>query len=255
MSEKKKDLAAQSRREDEMLNRTLLWIGGAAILILFLLLVNRYYIHYRVSEIYLAVALNSYILPAIAVCGLVVCVASLLLARKGGARAKWLTALALLCGGLALCAAVSRYFHETGVRFMCAAIPAAAVLALVYYLFQREFFLIALSSAGAIAALWIIRRAGTGHTALRYGILAAALVLLAALAFAVRKLQAAGGMWKQKRVLSKNTAYGMLYLTCAVLAVLLIAAVVAGPSAAYYLLFPAVAWLVIMTVYFTVKLM
>ena len=30
MSDKKKDLSAQSRREDEVLNRALLWIGNAA---------------------------------------------------------------------------------------------------------------------------------------------------------------------------------------------------------------------------------
>lgn len=255
MSEKKKDLAAQSRREDELLNRTLLWIGGAAILMLFLLLINRYYIHYRVSELSLAVALNSYILPAVTVVGAVLCVFGIWKARKGGVGAKWFAALALFCVGLALCAGLAWRFNETGVKFMCAAIPAAAVLALVYYLFQREFFLIALAGGVSIAALWVIRRAGTGHTGMLYVALVAALAVLVVLAFAARKLQGNGGMWKEKRVLGKNAAYPMIYVTCAVMAVLLLAAAVAGSGAAYYLLFPAVGWLIIMAVYFTVKLM
>lgn len=258
MSEKKKDLTAQSRREDEVLNRTLLWIGGAAILILFLLFVNRYFIHYRVSEISLAAALNNYILPAVAVIALVGCIAGILLAKKAAQAnkgMKWFVALALLCGGLVLCAFAAWKLHEAGVQFMCAAIPAVAVLALVYYLFQREFFLIAVAGGISIAALWTIRRAGTGHAAVMYGALVVALALLIALALISRKLQAAGGLWNEKRILSKNAAYLMIYATCAVMAVLLLAAAVAGSSVAYYLMFPAVGWLIVMAVYFTVKLM
>lgn len=258
MSEKKKDLAAQSRREDEVLNRALLWIGGAAILILFLLFVDRFFIHYRVSEIALAAALNDYILPAVAVIALAGCIIGILFARKAaqtGKGVKGYAALALLCGGLALCSAAAWRLHEAGIQFMCAAIPAAAVLALVYYLFQREFFLIAAASAVSIAALWTIRRAGTGHVTAVYGALVATLVFLIALALISRKLQAADGLWKGKRILSKNAAYPMIYVTCAVMAVLLLAASVAGTGAAYYLMFPAAGWLIVMAVYFTVKLM
>lgn len=47
----------------------------------------------------------------------------------------------------------------------------------------------------------------------------------------------------------------MVYLTCAVVAVAVVAALVLGTSAAYYLIFALVAWLFIMAVYYTVKLM
>jgi len=258
MSEKKKDLAAQNRHEDEMLNRTLLWIGGAAILILFLLFLNRYYLHYRVSEIALASALHNYVVPAVTFLALAGCVAGILLVKKaeaGSARAKWSAALAVFCLGLALCAGTAWKLKEAGVQFMCGAVPAVAVLALVYYLFQREFFLIALGSGIGIAALWTIRRAGTAHTVVLYGVLVVALALLIALALLSRKVQAAGGLWKDKQVLSKNAAYTMIYVTCVVMAVLLLAAALAGPSLAYYLMFPAVGWVIIMAVYFTVKLM
>ena len=130
-----------------------------------------------------------------------------------------------------------------------------AVLALVYYLLQREFFLIALAGGIGLAALWVIRRADGGNTAIVYAALVGALVLLIALALFCRKLQSAGGLWKEKRILSKNAAYPMVYASCGIMAVLLLAAAIAGSSVAYYLLFPCVGWLIVMAVYFTVKLM
>ena len=46
----------------------------------------------------------------------------------------------------------------------------------------------------------------------------------------------------------------MVYITCIVIAALLVIALFVG-KLAFYLMFPAVAWLVVMAVYFTVKLM
>ena len=258
MSDKKKDLSAQSRREDEVLNRALLWIGGAAVMILLLLLTNRYYVRYRVSEVEIAAALARFVLPAVTVAGLAACAAGILLAlsaRKKQQSMKWPVALAAFCGTLAVTAGVVWRFHGTGVQVMCAVIPSVAVLALVYYLFQREFFAIAVLTGVGIAGLWLIRRAGGVHTALLFVYLAAAAVLLVAAVLLARRLQAAGGLWNGKRILSKNAAYSMIYVTCTVVALLLVAALIAGAGVAYYLMFPAVGWLVIMAVYFTVKLM
>ena len=47
----------------------------------------------------------------------------------------------------------------------------------------------------------------------------------------------------------------MIYLTCAIVAAAVAAALVLGTAAAYYLMFALVAWLFIMAVYYTVKLM
>lgn len=257
MSDKKKDLSAQSRREDEALNRTLLWIGGAAVLILVLLFCNRYYVNYRTTEVMFAATLSK-VLPIVAILGFVGCAAGVFLAigaGKKGRSMKWPTALAVLCGGFALCVGLVWRYQGTGVQFLCGLILAVAVLALVYYLFQREFFAIALVTGVGMAGLWMVRRAGGAHAVVLYGYLVVAALVLVIVAWGARKLQASGGVWKGKNFLSKNAAYGMIYITCALIAALLIAAVVAGAGVAYYLMFPAVGWLVVMAVYFTVKLM
>lgn len=256
MSDKKKNISAQNRHEDEVLNRALLWIGGAAILILFLLFLNRFYVNYRTTEINLAAGLAK-ALPIITGIALAGCVAGILLAlnaRKQGRSMKWWTALAVLFGGLALCGGLTWRFHGTAVQFLCGLVLAVAVLALVYYLFQHEFFIISVCSAVGITGLWLIRQE-TSHTVILYGFLLCAALFLLAAALLTRTLQKNGGEWKGRRLLSKKAAYSMVYLTCAIVAVLLIAALALGINLAYYLMFPAVGWLVVMAVYFTVKLM
>jgi len=148
---------------------------------------------------------------------------------------------------------VVRNFRELGVQVMCAVLPAAAILALVYYLFQREFFIITLASVLGMLGLWMFRKLGAQSVAL-YAVLVAVAVVLVVIALFTRQVQNGEGMWKNKRVLAKNAAYHMVYITCVVIAALLVIALFAG-SLAFYLMFPAVAWLVVMAVYFTVKLM
>lgn len=257
MSEKNKKISEQNR-EDEVLQRALLWIGGAALLILFLLFLNRYYIQYRTTEIMFAAGLAK-VLPILFWVGLVGCVGLGLMGRaahKQGKSAKWLCAGGVLCVGAALCAGLTWRFGATAVQFLCGFILAVAVLALVYYLFQREFFVISLCCAVGIIGLWLFRRAeGSAHTVLLYAYLLGVAVLLVAVVLGVRTLQKNGGMWKQWRILSKKAAYSMVYVTCGVVAAILVAALLLGASMAYYLILPAVGWLVIMAVYFTVKLM
>lgn len=254
MSDKKRANSAQSRREDEVLNRTLIWICGAAVLIMILLLTNRYYVNYRTNEIEQAYRLSK-ILPILAGVGVAAGLAGAVMAwsaHKKDTSCKWWVTLAAFCGTLGVMLAMVWRFQAFGVQIMCALIPAAAILAMVYYLFQREFFVIALTSGVGMLGLWMVRRLA-GRTPL-YVVLALIAVFLAAVALLTRKVQGAGGMWKDRRILSKNAAYPMIYITCAVVAVLLAAAMVAG-NLAFYLMFPAVAWLVVMAVYFTVKLM
>ncbi len=257
MSSKKDKQIAQSRHEDEVLNRALLWIGGAAILIAFILFLNRYYVHYRTTEIMFAAALAK-ALPIVAVLGLVGCAVGAFLARKAHLAQKsmkWYAALSVFCVGVAVCAGLTWRFSGTGTQFLCGVILATAVLALVYYLYQHEFFVIALSAAVGIVGLWLVRRAAGAYAVLLYGYLLVAAAFLLAVALGARKLQKNGGEWKGRRIFHKKAAYPLVYLTCGIVAALMAAAAVLGAGVAYYLIFVAVAWLVVMAVYFTVKLM
>ena len=84
-------------------------------------------------------------------------------------------------------------------------------------------------------------------------------VILVAAILLCRSLSAKDGVLtlggKKLQVFSRNASYGMIYLTCAIVAAAVVAALLLGTAAAYYLIFALVAWIFIMAVYYTVKLM
>lgn len=258
MSNQTKDRSVQSLHEDEVLARAMLWIGGAAILLLLLLLGNRYYVHYRTNEVLIAAALNRWALPLLAVLGLVAGAGGAALAvrrRKTGQSMKWPVALGLFGVSFAVCAAVLWKFHAAGVQILYGMIPTVAVLALVYYLYQREFFLIALSSAVGIFSLWLLQRMGGSHGVSYYLCLFLAIAFQVALRYLSYQAKTNDGMWKGRQILPKQAAYRLVDVTCILMAALCIVAIALSSSVIYYMMFPAVGWLVVMAVYFTVKLM
>lgn len=255
--------AARSHKEDVILNRVLIWFGAAVVVELVLLLLNRYYINFTTApgEIEFAGALLK-AWPAIigvTAVGSVICLLWTIFWAKSRKR---VLLPGILFGAflIALVISVVTYrFYSTGVQFLCGAVPAAAVLALVYYLYQREFFAVTVLSALGLLGLWLFRRVGGAHQPLLYAYLVVLAVILVAAVLLCRSASAHGGSLtlggKKLQLFAHNTSYGMVYLTCAVVAVAVAAALVLGTSAAYYLIFALVAWLFIMAVYYTVKLM
>lgn len=144
------------------------------------------------------------------------------------------------------------------VRGLSTLIPAVAVLALIYYLYQHDFFLITLISAGGLAALYTYRKIVSAHPFRINCMFALAFVLLAAALIVLILLQRRGGAIaqgeKKQELLPKDTNYPLLYATCALNAVVLAVTIAMGSTLAYYLMFVLVAWLFVMAVYYTVRL-
>ena len=255
--------AARSHKEDAILNRVLIWFGAAVVVELVLLLLNRYYINITTApgEIEFAGALLKAwpVIIGVAAAGTVVCLLWAIFCSKGGKRFVLPAALTGVFLAVLVISVVTYRFYDTGVQFLCGAVPAAAVLALVYYLYQHEFFAVTVLSALGILGLWLFRRAGGGHQVLVYAYAAVLAVVLLAAVLLCRSLSAKGGVLtlsgKKLQIFPKNASYGMIYLTCAIVAAAVAAALVLGTAAAYYLMFALVAWLFIMAVYYTVKLM
>lgn len=248
---------ARRHQEDMALNRGLLWVGGAIILECLLLLVNRYYINYMVSEVDVAILFMNgmravrIVGTAAAVLGLVWAVLRFRKGQKVGAA----TAAALACGAVAVCCHVALTFQENGMRMLFLLVPAWAGLALVYYLYQREFFLGAVASGLSVLGLWFVRyKDGLG---LESVLCLLGIVLVTAEALWLKQnggvIRRADG--EEIRVLSKKAVYapvlasGLIGLTAVLLGGFL------GGSITYYLIFAMVAWLFALLVFYTVKLM
>ena len=185
--------AARNHKEDVVLNRVLVWFGAAVVAELLLLLLNRYYINRttRPGEIEFAAALYHAfpIIIGVTAAATVVCLVWAVLRVQKGKGYLLPSVLAWICGALLVISTVTYLFNAAGVSFLCGLVPAAAVMALVYYLYQREFFVITVLSAIGIVGLWLIRRAAGGHQAVVYAYLVVGAVVIIAVALACREEQ------------------------------------------------------------------
>lgn len=143
------------------------------------------------------------------------------------------------------------------IQWLTILVPVVAVLALVYYLFQRDFFCITVVSACGILCLQLYRRMFFAHPfRIQFGFGVAFLLLAAAVVMLI--LLQRGKQLLPKvtdQLIPRETNFALLYITCALTALVLALTLILGATFAYYLLFVLVGWLFIMAVYYIVKLM
>ena len=152
---------------------------------------------------------------------------------------------------------INRYYPGLGlVQALTVLVPAIAVLALVYYLFQRDFFCISVLSAVGILCLQLYRRSYWLHPLRIRLCFAAAFVLLAAAAALAFLLQRRGGkpLPAGPQLLPRDANYLLLYVTCALNALMLILTLARGGTVPYYLIFVLAGWLFVTAVSYTVKM-
>lgn len=255
---KKEQQAQRAKQEDVVLNKVLWWIVGSVILEALLLLLNRVYVNYTASEIEFAYALRGVfkVLAIVLPICFVVLVGLWLAARKSGKLVKLTGVLALIALILAVCAVIVRIFDVSGVKFLYIAVPVVAVLALIYYLYQREFFVSAVFCALGLLGIKLLPRV-RGASLVGYAYAVALAVLLVAAVVLFRMMQKSQGKLTVKgapvQVFPKGANYALLHVTCALVAVVAIAAVMMGALTLLYGVL--VAWLLILAVYYTVRLM
>lgn len=257
MNKKEQKAAQRAREEDVVLTKVLWWILGAVVLEALLLLLNKVYVNFTTEQIYTVLAIQkAFRVLSVA---LPVCFVVLLIWTVVSWRASRSVKVPAILSGifliLAVCAVVISIYYDKGISFLYVAVPAVAVLALIYYLYQREFFFAATLSALGLAGVRIAPQTNNPRTA--YGYLVVLAVVLVAAAVWFRVLQSRKGsmqlMGKPVDVLPENANYALLYVTCALVAVVVIAALVLGALAVLYGVL--VAWLLILAVYYTVRLM
>ena len=126
---------------------------------------------------------------------------------------------------------------------------------LIYFLYQRAFFVNAILTGGGMTALLIYRRSFMNHPTVVTLCFVLGLVILAVVALLAWKLRANNGKLGKIRVMPEASNYAVCWLTCAIVAVAMILGLLLGVTVAYYLVFVLVGWLFCQAVFFTVKLM
>lgn len=248
---------AKKQREDQALNRVLWWFGGTVVLEFFLLLLNRFYINFNADGVALARSIFRFLRVAAWVCfaAAVATAAWWAVRRKKGGKTFLPGALFITSLVLTVCCLVAGIGRSMGVKFLYVCVPVMAVLALVYYLYQREFFLVAVLGGVVLFAMWMYRELIYSHALAVHIVFAVMGALTLATAALFYVLQKHDGKLGKVRILPKKTNYIPLYLAAAITALCLILALVLGATAAYALIFAMVAWLFGIAVYYTVRLM
>lgn len=258
MDKKKQQQQIRRKQEDAALNKLLIWFGIAIGYEAIVLLLKRFYVNFRVTELEAALASGlarafsvlQWLAPLLTAAAVV----WLLLWKKQNRelRLPAITACVLFMLSVTV---ILTYRFEGGTDVLSAVAPAAAVLALIYYLYQRDFFCNTIFTAGGIFSLWMYRRFFLTHpNRIRAGFVLG-WVLLALAAFLAYRLSKSGGKWKKWQLFPENTSYLPTYLTCIVTALTMAAALIGGASVAFYAIFVLVIWLFCMAVYYTVRLM
>lgn len=259
-SKKKQQQSARRKQEEMALNRLLMWFAIAIGYEALVLLIKRFYVNFRATEFEsnLVIGLIG-VFSVFQWVGLVLTAAAavwtVLWKKQGRPAAKPAIVTAVLFALWCTVFVTYRFSSSGGVDLLSAVAPAGAVLAMVYYLYQREFFCNTVISGCGILSLWLYRRLFQYHPTAIYAGYVLAWVLLAAAAVVFWKLSQSGGKWKKYRIFPDNISYAPAYATCAITALVLAAALIGGAAAAFYSIFVLVIWLFCMAVYYTVRLM
>lgn len=259
MNENGKRLQRQ-KQEDAAYHNLLLWLAGMVCLELVALLVKRVYINFRATDfgIALAVGLNSFFQvfrfagAALFVAGCIWVVRSV---RRG---TKWTRPL--VCTGAVLwvwlISLLGYGLNATGVNFLCAVPVAVAVACAIYFLYQREFFFCVCLGAVGMAAIWVAHNIYVNHPRMTWCGIVAVCVIMAAAAVLTHKVAGKDGMLGKVRLVPGKAIYAPVYLTCAVVALAVVLAMLLNvATVGYYALFVLAGWLFCLAVYYTVKLM
>lgn len=261
MNERKK-AAQRQQQEDIALSRAMQWFGAAMVLELVLLLINRYFVDFPVDQVQVALALEK-VLMAVAVLGIVGGVVCAVLAWKKISSGQAYPFHTVLGGmwliSLGFSSGLVVRFGDSAMRLLYVLVPAGAVLALVYYLYQKEFFFSACGVGAGLLGLWLVRKNVGTHDRLvgLYMILGVLFLLgLAALVLYLKKSDGViriGG--KEAVVLPKQSNFAVVIASALVSLLVMIAGWILGSMVAFYLMFVLAAWLFLLLVYYTVKLM
>lgn len=255
MFEKGKRERRQSE-DDKVFNRMLLWLAGAVVVELLLLLLQKAYVDI-IFDAMVAKALQLFfrvfsIAGAVAVVG---CAVWAVVNRRGGKPTTLPAIIAAVAAGLWVVSLLSYFMYAEGIRILMMFPAAAAVLIIIFFLYQRPFFFNAILTGGGLLSLWLYKQYYMTHPRLTTACIIGGVVVLALAAAVALQLRKTDGRLGSIRVVPVDSDYLMTFLTCAVTAVVMVLGLILGISMSQYLMYVLVGWMFVQAVFFTVKMM
>lgn len=152
------------------------------------------------------------------------------------------------------------YFYIHAITILCFLYPAAAVLYLIYLIYQSEFFALSIDCVVCAFAFYILSKLLTAPLSyVGIMIIVGVAVINAALMFLTVYARKSGGILtfgkKSVKFLAFKVSDKILFSTAALMLIGLALSVLLGAMTAYVFLFITLIYLFIMAVYYTIKLM
>lgn len=255
--DKKKKVALQ-KQEDQALTRALIWFAAAMVVEFLLLLVNNIYSGNEYMLAY-TVMRSMYYVAGLCVIGAAACGVWCVTRTKAKKELAFLPMVLTVTLMVVAVSAVLIRLYLSALGLLCVLVPAGAVLALVYYLYQKEFFLSTCAVALGMLGLWLVRKNSGAHDVIVTAYVVLAGLLLVALVVLAARIKGSNGVLKlgccKYTFNPKNGGMMPVMVSCLLSLAALAAGYLVGALAAFYLLFALLAVLLVLLVYYTVKLM
>ena len=228
------------------------FIAGCAAEI-WLLMVRRFYVKGTLNQL---MSWHNTVLPAAMWVGVAALIAGIVLAVMFRAvPGKKRTAALVLAGAgafLTVTSPVIRMMGSTALTPLTVLVPVVMVLAILWYLYDRECVCALAVLSGTAMVLWVSRKGGGFWNAKVLAVAAVWIVICGALVLVLRKAQKTGGTVKEVRILPENADYQPIWLAAGV-SVALLAVGLVSVTLAYYALWAAALLIFAMAVYYTVQ--
>lgn len=247
------------RKKDEAINHLFIWFVGAIVLEIVAMFVKNHFFNYSITESDLALA--SRLLSVFQVfqwVGLGILIAAAVWGALWKKQGKNLLAPMLVLAidaGLWIITILAYRGGTVGEALLSVFAPAVGILAVLWYLYPRDFLCHAVLTGCGFTALWMYRKIYLNHPRATYCGFALVFLLLVLGAVLYVVMAKNGGVWKGRRIFHQYANYPLGYITCGLTAAVMALTLALGTTAAFYCLFVLLAWLFCMAVYYTVKLM
>lgn len=249
--------AASFKQRDYVTNKLLLVFTLAFALLILLMNVGRMM---KSTTTFIAAMTTVRVVAIVAIALVALGIVMMIVERvkKKDTKYKLLAGKNITFGALfvAICAsALSLVFSQSMLMLLYIFVPAVVVLYIVYYSYQREFFMIALASIIGGIGIWLLGSDLINSSDMLAIIGAAAAVVICAIITVCAQLR--GGKIKlfghELNLFKSDARYGIVYLTFVLVLMLLAAAYLAADLTIYFI-FGLIGYIVLTGVYYTVKL-
>lgn len=248
------------KQEDAQFNKLLIWIGAALAFEAVVLFIKRFLINYSQTsitelEIAMAISKTMKVLQYVAPVLMIAAVVWGLIRFKKKAGIKLPAILGGVFAALSVTAALAYNFRAAGMTLVCALPPVIAILALIYYIYQKEFFFSTVLGMLGIFSLWFYRKAYVASPKLVVAFCCVVVIVMAVVAFLLWKVYKQNGKWNDVQIFAQDISYKPTFISVGAAALAVMATLATSATVAYYAIFALIVWLFCLVVYYTVRMM